>query len=149
MKIAILSALRKFVNSRSGIDPRNYYSSYSDAAGREAFMEDYRDILRAGRDARRMIDDIWDRDDISAGDIMSAADRAYSGRLEIDIDPESGKVSVHYCAGQYHAVEYRCAVASVVANAIWRGLRDHYETGDDIRKALRRIFGRGIVQRYF
>jgi len=49
MRTEILEALARFVAQRSGIDSRNYGGS------REAFMGDYRRILRDGREARALL----------------------------------------------------------------------------------------------
>ena len=49
MRTEILEALARFVAQRSGIDARNYGGS------REAFLEDYRRILRDGREARALL----------------------------------------------------------------------------------------------
>ena len=49
MRTEILEALARFTAQRSGIDGRNYGGS------REAFLGDYRRILRDGREARALL----------------------------------------------------------------------------------------------
>lgn len=68
-------ALRRFINQRSGIDGRNYGLS------REAFMGDYRPILRHGKHARQMLRFVELRDSITA-EMLKEATGAFSGRLQ-------------------------------------------------------------------
>lgn len=159
-KQSIVSALRAFINQRSGIDFRNY-SSGDFKASREAFMGDYRPMLRAGRDARAMLRSVELRDSITAENII-AATRAFSGRLQIM--ERNGAVIVDYCTGQYFPTEYRNAACAVLAAALWDYWRDcanpatdgketHQpgvvNVGDYIQKQAKNEFGRGIASRWF
>ena len=49
---AVFSLLLKFINQRSGIDPRNYFSTWSDREGRRAFESERRSISKDGSRAR-------------------------------------------------------------------------------------------------
>ncbi len=141
-KQAIVNSIRVFINQRSGIDGANY------SGDREAFMGDYRPILKYGKHARQLIRFVERCDSISDKMILDAS-RAFSGRLQF---VERGdKVGVDYCTGQYFPTEYRKAACAVLAQAIWNWFRDKCEckTRDDIRKAARREFGRGIAGVWF
>lgn len=150
-KQAMVNALYAFVNQRSGIDFRNYWTSDAlngRTMAREAFMGDYRPMLKHGKQARQLLSFVNRCDSITA-DMLQAASRAFSGRLQF---VEKGdKVAVDYTTGQYFPTEYRNAACAVLAQAIWDWFRDKCEckTGDDIRKAARREFGRGIASTWF
>ena len=139
-KQAIIEALAKFINQRSGIDARNYGGS------REAFMGEYRPILTYGRHARQMLRYVELRDTITA-DCLLKASRAYSGRLQFVEDGD--KVRVEYTTGQYFPTEYRRAACAVLSQAIWDWLASDLETGDRVRKAAKRELGRGIANKWF
>lgn len=139
-KKAICNALRVFINQRSGIEWGNYGGS------REAFLGDYRPILRHGRHARALLRWVEWHEGITA-EMLQAASRAYSGRLQF---VERGdKVGVDYTTGQYFPTEYRNAACAVLARAIWDYLAPDYKTGDEIRKTARREFGRAIQTTWF
>ena len=134
MKEEILTALYRFVSSRSGIDGRNYGGS------REAFMQDYRRILRDGRDARAMLRLV----DLSQGlPGETLAEVLRSGRLTWD-----GQ-RLEFCACQYHPTEYRAAACRALASALWRYWGTTGASCDRIRAAARRHLGRGIAKRWF
>jgi hypothetical protein len=142
----IITALRAFIAQRSGIEFENYQSGDWKST-RAAFMGDYRQILRAGRDARVLLVAVSGRDSITAENIL-AATRAYSGRLQIE--DKDGSVRVDYCTGQYFPTEYRNAACAVLAMALWDyALASGYKTGNEIRKWARGQFGRGIASRWF
>lgn len=145
-KQTVITAIGKFISQRSGIDFRDYQSGdWKDS--REAFMGDYRPMLRAGRDARTLLCAVSGRDGIEAKDIAEAT-RAFSGRLQLVEKGES--VGVDYTTGQYFPTEYRNAACAVLATALWDYARKQgYETGDAIRKWARGEFGRGIASRWF
>lgn len=150
-KQAMVNALYKFINQRSGIEFRNYWTSdhwNARSEAREAFMGDYRPILKHGRHARQLLRFVERCDSITA-EMLLEASSAYSGRLQF---VERGdKVGIDYTTGQYFPTEYRNAVCVVLAQAIWNWFRDkcNCETGEAIRKAARREFGRGIASIWF
>lgn len=130
---AILESLHRFVASRSGIEWVNYGGS------REAFMGDYRTILRQGRDARAML---------RAAELCRLpeeilADVLRSGRLTWDGS------RLEFCACQYHPTEYRAAACRALASALWAHWRGTAGTCETIRAEARRSLGRGIARRWF
>jgi len=135
MRTEILEALARFVGQRSGIDSRNYGGS------REAFMGDYRRILRDGREARallRVVELSMCLPDSILADVLK------SGRLTWD-----GK-RLDYCAGQYWPTEYRAAVCRALASVLWNYWGDGGRyTAEQIREAARINLGRGIARRWF
>lgn len=129
----IIEALHRFVSQRSGIDWRNYGGS------RDAFMQDYRQILRHGRDARTMLRWV----ELCHLPDAALADQLRSGRLTWDGS------RLEFCACQYHAVEYRAAVCRALASALWRYWGGPGKTCDQIRAEARRSLGRAIAKRWF
>jgi len=130
---AILESLRRFVASRSGIEWVNYGGS------REAFMGDYRTILRHGRDARAML---------RAAELCRLpeeilAEVLRSGRLTWD------GARLEFVACQYHPTEYRAAACRALASALWAHWRGAAGTCETIRAEARRSLGRGIARRWF
>jgi hypothetical protein len=166
-KQAILYALRAFVAQRSGIN-------FADYGEHSAFMGDYRPMLREGREARLLLSAIEWRDSITAEDLISASQRAFSGRLTLTTRPD-GAVAVSYCTGQHFPTEYRAAVCAVCAAALWGYFRANMpakdaakktvsigsgtfleietygglSAGDWLRRQARKEFGRGIASRWF
>ncbi len=135
MRTEILEALARFVAQRSGIDGRNYSGS------REAFLGDYRRILRDGRDARAMLR-IVELSTCLPDSIL--VDVLKSGRLTWD-----GK-RLEFCACQYFPTEYRAAVCRALASVLWNYWRDGGRyTAEQIRAAAKSNLGRGIARRWF
>jgi hypothetical protein len=142
-KEKIIQLLRAHVAQRSGIDGRDYGGS------REAFMGDYRRILKDGKHARELIRAV-ELSDIT-GEALADAFRAYSGRLSLDGDKLS------YCAGQYFPTEYRAAACAVCAQALWDHYREDFakakregeSDGTAIRRKFKTMFGRAIASRWF
>lgn len=138
-KEALVEALRKFISQRSGIDYRNYGGS------REAFMGDYRKILRDGRDAREMLKWIANNDKIGLEEML---DELREGcRLSV----RGG--ALEYVTGQYFPTEYRAAACRVLSGIVWMHLRWYSTppdcTSDNVRFLARQTFGRGIASRWF
>lgn len=138
-KQMMVTALYKFISQRSGIEYANY-------GERDSFMGDYRPILKHGKHARQLLRFVERCDSITAEDLQKATG-AYSGRLQFVEKPEG--VSVDYTTGQYFPTEYRNAACAVLASAIWDYFAKDCKTGDDIRKAARREFGRAIQATWF
>ena len=135
MRTEILEALARFVAQRSGIDGRNYGGS------REAFLGDYRRILRDGREARALLR-VVELSTCLPDSIL--ADVLKTGRLTWD-----GK-RLDYCAGQYWPTEYRAAVCRALASVLWNYWGDGGRyTAEQIRAAARSNLGRGIARRWF
>lgn len=135
MRSEILEALARFVAQRSGIDGRNYGGS------REAFMQDYRRILRDGREARALLR-VVELSTCLPDSIL--VDLLRSGRLTWD-----GK-RLEFTACQYFPTEYRAAACRALASALWCYWRDNgRHSADQIRAAARQNLGRGIARRWF
>lgn len=145
-KSTAVEMLRRYIGQRSGIIRGNYQRDYRDADGYRAFVADYREILRDGRDARRMLEFVAGRDGITAADILAA--RNGNGRLEFTTTA-AGRLCLDYTAGQYFATEYRAAACNMLAGLIRRYYREGGNTPEFIRRELTGIFGRGIVSRWF
>jgi hypothetical protein len=148
----LVEIIRRFIAQRSGIDRRNYHSDWRDTAGAAAFMADYREILRDGRDARRLLEYVAGRDGITAERILSTS----SGNRRLEWIFRGEEIGLDYCTGQYFPTEYRAAACSMLSGLVWRYLADDFadcvNTGEQaaaVRKAARRIFGRGIASRWF
>lgn len=77
-KQAIIDALRKFMNQRSGIE----FGNYGDV---KAFRAEQRSITRDLREARELMRAV-ELSSITADDLVRAASRAFSGRLRIVIE---------------------------------------------------------------
>lgn len=143
-KEQMCQALYAFIGQRSGIQFGNYQCG-DWKASRDCFNGDYRPILRHGRHARLMLRYV-ERSSISAEALIEAS-RAYSGRLQFV--QRNGGVGVDYTTGQYFPTEYRKAACAVLAQAIWDHWQPDYKSGDEIRKAARREFGRSIAATWF
>tara|TARA_R110002126_G_scaffold132667_1_gene276679 strand:+ start:1778 stop:2188 length:411 start_codon:yes stop_codon:yes gene_type:complete len=135
MKSEMIEALYQFTAQRSGIDWKNYGGS------QEAFMQDYRRILRDGRDARVMLRAV------EANYLLEniLAEQLESGRLTWD-----GK-RLEFTACQYFPTEYRAAVCRALASALWRfwGGLGGRTSCDQIRADARRSLSPGIAKRWF
>lgn len=126
----LIGLLRVFVATRPGFE----FGNYGDVS---AYRSDVRRVARQLNDAREMLRFCELRN-------ISPDLSAFSGRLTL----ENGKI--YYCAGQYYCTEYRAAVCACCSSAIWAWFREcGYSTGDEIRKAARNEFGRGIANRWF
>jgi hypothetical protein len=132
-KAEILAAMREHIGQRSG------WSSL------DGCISDYRDMLREGREARKMLRFVEMRDSITADNILAACKQAFSGRLTYNAQ----KQRFDYCTGQYFPTEYRAAACAVLASVIWDYFRDSYPSRDRIEKEVRGYLGRGIVSRWF
>ena len=147
MKQKIINALYTFANKRPGLDPRDYIRDYRDSEGRAAYRAEARSITRDLTHARALLRRV-ELSGISANELLEASKEAFSGRLEITAT-DDGLVKVSYCVGQYFPTEYRKAVASVCARALWNYWREDSKPADSIRQLARREFPRAIARAYF
>lgn len=134
-KEEIVAMLDEFISQRSGIDWRDY------GGDREAFMGDYRPMLKDGKTARYLLSCV-ENSSMTVDDMLPAF-RAFSGRLSLT---DNG---LEYCTGQYFPTEYRKAACAVLAQMLWDYYREPTDTGDMLRKKFRRMFGRGIANQWF
>jgi hypothetical protein len=141
MRSQVLQALEKHINQRSGIDWRNYYSSWSDTEGRKAFSSERYEIARDGKDARALLLAVATRD-ISTTDLL----KGFTGRLVYN----DGTNAFDYYEGQYFPTEYRAAACRALVTVLWDYLRNQgYTTREQIQKWARDELGRGICNRWF
>lgn len=156
----ITAALRRFTNSRPGLDFGNYGEVKS-------YRAECRSVAKDRSDALNLIRAV----ELSSMPVETLRDafRAFSGRLSLMPDGR-----LEYVTGQYYPTEYRKAVAAVCAAAMWAYWRascmpaptyKHYgkagepmitearydglSAGDFLRRCARRAFQRGIVSRWF
>jgi len=145
----IIGDLRAFVAQRSGIDVNNYVSpGRADLDGWRALQADRRLIGQQGRDARALLAYV----EASGVDAQSLA-RPLNGGGRLSY--EGG--ALNYTAGQYFATEYRAAVCSALASAVWHFWADWHKGRPDspgdvpkhLRENARLTFGRGLAKRWF
>ena len=152
-KNEVCALLRKFINSRPGVDFNNY-------GDRASYFAEVRGITRQRKEALELLRAVELRDSITL-DAMLAGFSAFSGRLAIGRNSK-GKLALEYCAGQYYCTEYRAAAAAVLASVLWSWARekamsaptaenvhDGLSGGAWLRRFFRREFGRGIQSRWF
>lgn len=114
---------------------------------------DYGDATIYRRELREIISDLHDfRQLFALASKMYGIDldQAIADRLTNTGDRlaiENGKLRYH--VGQYWPTEYRPACNRVLRDLIWNKLRNDYETGDQIRKAARRMLSRRVCRYYF
>ena len=140
MKQKIIDALYTFAQKRPQLEYGNYgnFSSYS---------QESRAITKDLHHARALLRRV-ELSGISANELLEASKEAFSGRLEITAT-DDGLVKVSYCVGQYFPTEYRKAVASVCARALWNYWKTDANDADRIRNTARREFPRAITRAYF
>jgi len=158
-KAAILGALENYAAKRPGFEPGNY-------ATRAVYASEMRAAVRDLHVARRLIREVALHDSITAADILAAAK---SGRVTLIPGPYGCTVS--YCTGQYFAVEFRPAIARLMAEVLWHWTREHampapmlhhnsetgetverhngLRAGDWLRRHFRKQFGASIARRFF
>jgi hypothetical protein len=147
MRKQIIDALHTFAKKRPGLDPRDYVRSWDDREGRSTYRAEARNITRDLTHARALLRRV-ELSGITSEEIIEASRWAFSGRLTITAT-DDGIVKVNYCVGQYFPTEYRKAVSSVCARALWNYWRDGSNDADRIRNTARREFSRAIARAYF
>lgn len=149
---AIIDALRAFVKQAPGINPADY------AGFSKGYHRDRRMATNDRVDALRMLDFIEGRvrnhGDFPADILFRSARSAYSGRLNIERVTRNGEtgIQVYYTPGQMGALEFREAVAAVVANAIrtyWHEVEGHRFDYRGAYTHARNLFGRRIARNFF
>lgn len=139
---AVLAGLARFIAQRSGIDARNYRTSWADKDGHAAFMHDYRQVLRDGRQARRLLQAVQAREGIDVAELVAAS---RSDRLTLADDGSRWQ----FTPCQYFPTEYRMAACRILAAALWQYWRADGLTRDEIQRQARRTLGRAIAARWF
>ena len=123
-----LDTLRAFINSRPGFDLGNY-----DRAG---YLSDSRRVQQQRKDGLTMLREC---------ELFNIAPNysAFSGRLTPTAE------GFDYCTGQDYCTEYRAAACACLASGIWAYWRDCGYSAEEIRKQARKVFGRGLANRWF
>ena len=132
--------LSNFVNQRPGLDPRDY------GGGREGWLLYRREAAEISRDLsdfRELFNLAFNLYGGQFPELVADYLSKSSGRLTL----KDGKLQ--YITGQYWPTEYRPAASRCLVSLIWRYFQDQYETGTDIRKAIRRRLSRRVGRLYF
>lgn len=138
-RTALLEALYQFARQRPRVSLGDYRGDV------RTYRTELRSITAALGDVRRLIAAV-EQSSISADALRNAFG---TGRLRLMADG-----SLDYITGQYFPVEYRPAVARVLATALWNHHRDSMP-GETVNKRarlqeqFRRQFGRRIASMYF
>ena len=140
MKQKIIDALYNFAQKR----PQLEYGNYGDFL---SYSQESRAITKDLHHARALLRRV-ELSGITAAEIIEASRDAFSGRLTITAT-DDGIVKIDYCVGQYFPTEYRKAVASVCARALWNYWKTDANDADRIRNTARREFPRAIARAYF
>ena len=141
--MTVIHTLVNFANTRPGLE----FANYGDL---KAYRADARGITRDMHAVRELASIA--RYTCADAEVLQAAD---GGRVEITsyADENGAGYRVSYCAGQYYPVEYRAAVARVLASALWRAIaREVGERPDacsQIRRRLRAELSRSTYRRFF
>lgn len=137
----IFDALLIFINQRTGIDARNYFSSWNDKEGVKAFRADYNMILKMGRDARLMLNAIKWREHAVSADVM--LEILGNGRLKFY------KNKFEFCSNQYWPIEYRAAACRFLRDCYVKAVRESCKDWQEIKARARKELGRGVANRWF
>ena len=140
MKNEIINALRTFAQKRPQLEYGNY-------GNHSSYLQESRAITKDLHHARALLRRV-ELSGISAEELLEASKEAFSGRLEITAT-DDGLIKVSYCVGQYFPTEYRKAVASVCARALWNYWKTDANDADRIRNTARRELPRAIARAYF
>lgn len=148
MKTEILYALRTFAQKRPNLEYGNYGNPSS-------YRQESRAITRDLNHARKLLGKV-ERSGITAQDLITASNEAFSGRLTIiPANSYSDEFRIEYCVGQYFATEYRKGVCAVLARALWNHWRedrkdgDLMTTGQQLRAIARSELGASLARIYF
>lgn len=134
-KQKVLNSLNEFVNTRPGLDWRDY----GDIA---AYRADSRKITQQLNDARAMFRFC---ELFSVEFNPQVFQGAFGGRLSIN----DNDYQLEYCTGQYYPMEYRAAVCAVLAYAIKLYWRECGYDWQGIKKRAVGQFGKGASSRWF
>lgn len=140
-KTQLISELRTFVSQRSGIDSRDYASSWRDSNGIKALRSDQYKIKRDGLDARNLIKFIELRDSITVDDMLA---HFKTGRLTWN----DAKKRFDFCIGQYFPTEYRAAVCRALISIIMAWGCDKRNVFGNGTNFLQHQLGKGIAGRW-
>lgn len=139
-----IDKLVKFVNQRPGLDFCNYGDVSAYRSESREITKDRQDFFELFALASRRVENLEQK--------LTEYLTNTSGRLLINKDG-----NLEYCTGQYFPTEYRPAANRVLRDLIWNSYRDEltetgepvYNTGHEIRKAIRRNVSRRVAKNYF
>lgn len=132
--------LNQFAHQRPNLNPQDY------GWGREGWLSYRREsaeITRDLSDFRELYALAWDILGDQLPDLIADYLTRNSGRLTLKGN------ALEYITGQYFPTEYRPAASRCLVSLIWRKVAEQYETGDQIRKAIRRRVSRRVANLYF
>lgn len=143
-QIDIINLLCKFVDSRPCLDFNDY--------GRDikTYRAESREITNDRRDFYELLNVArWRVDNLSE-------------KIEEELTTSGNRLTLEgnklkYITGQYYPTEYRPAACRVIKSIIWREFMNaktpeganKYETGHDIRKAIKKHLSRRVSRLYF
>ena len=124
----ICQAINDWIRQRPKLDPRNYISHWSDAAGRAAYRADARRITRQLHDAEELLRAraAWHITEAALAAEMTERERLTWDGQRLD-----------YTAGQYWPIEYRAAACRALASALWAKFGPDARTMVSRRVAMR------------
>lgn len=146
-QLTTIEKLNRFVNSRGHFNPRDYFESWNDKNGVQAFRQDYSLFLKQGKIYRELLKACINRvDDLNT-------------KLTIKLENSNDRLSLvngklQYITGQHYPVEFRGAACRVLWQILWEDYMNEcepgtnkliYETGPEIRKAIERRVGKTVV----
>lgn len=103
----VLNALERWINQRAKLDPRDYFSDWTDKSGISAYRSEVQSIAKQGVEARKALAEARSYPENPEA-LAEAFQRAFSGRLSWT---DKG---LEYCTGQYWPTEYRQAAGAVL-----------------------------------
>lgn len=152
----VLQWLCQFVDQRPGIEFVNYADGTRE--GVRMYRREAAEVTRDRTDFYNLLSVCQrrlDRDKLNEAIYNELKNT--SGRLRINEND-----LLEYCTGQYFPTEYRPAACRVLVSILWNDYRNEkwtnngalhgkpfYETGHEIRRAIKRNFGRRINSNYF
>ena len=138
--MTIIHALLDFAAKRPNVEPANYST-----------LADYR---KDAREASRQLQDVRELARVAMyecahDDVIEAA--RLTSRIDIQpLQPDGWSVS--YTAGQYYPLEYRRAVAALLARALWhatiRQIGDRPDAIAQVRRTLKLTVRPSTYKRY-
>ena len=138
-----LELLVKFVNQRPRLDFNNYGDRKIYQREMYEITKDMHDFYELLRLANNVVPDLSDK-------VREYLEKS-NDRLTLNGD------KLQYITGQYFPTEYRPASCRVLKSIIWREYMNakngdgttRYETGHDIRKAIKKYVSRRVAKNYF
>lgn len=130
-----LQLLRAFAFQRPGLD-----------------FNDYGELKYYRQDSREITKDLHDF--IEAFDLCCTYIDNLSEKVREKLETSTDRLTLEnnklkYITGQYFPTEYRPAATRVLVSILWKHFATKYETGQEIRKAIKRITSRHLFNNYF